>query len=420
MSGYFFLVITSYWILKPIKKSLFLSYYKSEPLRVLGWELRDARAEQLAKMLNMGVAIMAATLFIYLSGRFRRERLTYAISGLMLAVMLAFTRVLDAPSELSVWAFYLFGDLFNMLMVACFFAFQNDIASPDLARRTYGIVVLGGVLGGVFGSTFLKMHISDFTLSTWVWICFGMTVATGVFAGAVSRVGGHRDEAGSFAGAPLLSRFDTQAGLAGARIVSRSPYLISIVALVSCYEIVSAVLDFQFSATTTHYLSASAIGEHLATVFMITNWISLAVQVLATSWVMRRLGVGAALSVLPLTLLAVSSGFVLLPGLWVGSFLSIADNALNYSVNQSARESLYVPTTQREKYQAKAFIDVFVQRTAKVVGLSLILVLDGMIAANYSFVRWLSFIVLVLAGLWLWHARLAGGRFDALSSTPAE
>ena len=63
--------------------------------------------------------------------------------------------------------------------------------------------------------------------------------------------------------------------------------------------------------------------------------------------------------------LAVSSGFVLLPLLWVGSFLSIADNALNYSMNQSAKESLYVPTSPVEKYQAKAFIDVFVQRSGQ-------------------------------------------------------
>src|SRR5690606_37791194 len=92
------------------------------------------------------------------------------------------------PGERTVWAFYLFGDLFNMLMVASFFAFQNDIASPALARRTYGTVVLGGVLGGVFGSTFLKMHIGDFQTSTWLWICFGMTVGIVALAASVARM----------------------------------------------------------------------------------------------------------------------------------------------------------------------------------------------------------------------------------------
>ncbi len=420
MSAYFFLVITSFWILKPIKKSLFLRFYKDESVEILGFVLRNARAEQLAKMLNMVVAVIAASLFVHLSTRFRRERLTYVLCGAMLVALFSFARALHEPSEWTVWSFYLFGDLFNMLMVACFFAFQNDIASPDLARRTYGVVVLGGVLGGVFGSTFLKMHIRDFSAPAWMWVCFGLTAGTAVLAAVVARLRVLHQEPAVLSEAPLLSRFDTQAGLAGARLVARSPYLISIVALVALYEIVSAMLDFQFSATTAHFLNASEIDDHLATVFMITNWASLGVQLLATTWVMRRLGVAAALSVLPLSVLAVSSGFVLLPGLWVGSFLSIADNALNYSLNQSAKESLYVPTSQREKYQAKAFIDVFVQRTAKVVGLILILLLDGVVADDFSFVRLLSVFVVVLAGVWLWHARSAGGRFDAVSSTPAE
>ncbi len=420
MSAYFFLVITSFWILKPIKKSLFLRFYQAAPLELLGMTFEGARAEQLAKLLNMLVAVVAATLFIQLSARFRRERLIYAFSALMLGAFVWFARAIAAPDELTVWGFYLFGDLFNMLMVASFFAFQNDIASPDLARRTYGVVVLGGVLGGVFGSTFLRVHIRDFATSSWVWMCFFATLAMVVIAGLVARLRRSMPLERAEDASPVFSRFDTQAGIAGARVVSRSPYLLSIVALVAIYEVVSSVLDFQFSATTTHFLSGNAIDQHLATVFMITNWASLAIQILATSWVMRKLGVGAALSVLPLMVLAVSGGFVLLPGLWVGSFLSIVDNALNYSMNQSARESLYVPTSPREKYQAKAFIDVFVQRSAKAVGLVLILGLDGMVSDNFVFIRLLSVLVLILGAVWLWHARSAGNRFDAMSEAPAE
>ncbi len=419
MSSYFFLVITSFWILKPIKKSLFLRFHKAQPLELFGMVFRDARAEQLAKLLNMAVAVLAATLFVHLSSRFRRQRLTYVFCAMMLCALAAYTQVLAEPTAFTVWSFYLFGDLFNMLMVASFFAFQNDIASPDGARRTYGTVVLGGVLGGVVGSTFLKVRIGDFSTATWLWICFGATLAVMVIAGSVARVR-PRAETASALQSSRLTGFDAGAGLAGARVVGRSPYLMSIVVLVAMYEFVSAVLDFQFSATTTHFLDSKAIDQHLATVFMITNWASLAIQLLATGWVMRRFGVGAALSVLPLSVLAVSSGFVLLPGLWVGSFLSIADNALNYSMNQSAKESLYVPTSTREKYQAKAFIDVFVQRAAKVGGLLLILMLDGIVADNFDFIRLLSVLVLVLAGIWLWHARHAGSRFDALAQAPGE
>jgi AAA family ATP:ADP antiporter len=102
----------------------------------------------------------------------------------------------------------------------------------------------------------------------------------------------------------------------------------------------------------------------------------------------------------------------------VGSSLSIADNALNYSVNQSARESLYVPAL--EKYQAKAFIDIFVQRFAKAIGVVLSFAMSMWIGDDLTAVRFLSLVVVALAFVWLWLARYAGNRFNELSTSPAE
>jgi len=151
-------------------------------------------------------------------------------------------------------------------------------------------------------------------------------------------------------------------------------------------------------------------------VFLVTNVVSLCVQLLGTRFVMERLGVRAALSVLPFAVLVVASGFALMPLLWVGSSLSIADNALNYSVNQSARESLYVPASSREKYQAKAFIDIVVQRAAKAFGVMLSLGMSMWFAGDLGSVRSLSLIVVGLSVVWLLIARYAGSRFEELST----
>ena len=52
MFSYFFLVITVFWILKPIKKGLFVGYYKSAGgLDLIGWHLDAAQAELIAKVL---------------------------------------------------------------------------------------------------------------------------------------------------------------------------------------------------------------------------------------------------------------------------------------------------------------------------------------------------------------------------------
>src|SRR5690606_28365918 len=111
--------------------------------------------------------------------------------------------------------------------------------------------------------------------------------------------------------------------------------------------------------------------RQFATVYLITNVVSLLVQLLVTTPLMRYRGVTVALLVLPLVAGGASLGFALLPTLWAGSLLNTADNAFSYSVQQSARESLYVPRPAEEKYPAKAFIDMFGQRFAKGVGVLL-------------------------------------------------
>ena len=66
-------------------------------------------------------------------------------------------------------------------------------------------------------------------------------------------------------------------------------------------------------------------------------------------FVMRRFGLGVALLILPFSILAASSGFLILPSLWIASALNTADNGFSYSINQSAKEALYVPTTKDEE-----------------------------------------------------------------------
>ena len=80
-------------------------------------------------------------------------------------------------------------------------------------------------------------------------------------------------------------------------------------------------------------------------------------------------------------------------------------------VNQSAKEALYVPTSREEKYKAKAFIDMFVQRFAKAVAVGVSLVLTTFFA-GISTIRWLSLFVAVILIAWILAARYAGRRFE--------
>jgi AAA family ATP:ADP antiporter len=183
---------------------------------------------------------------------------------------------------------------------------------------------------------------------------------------------------------------------------------------VGLYELVSTIMDFQFTSSVAHALDAEAIGVHLSRVFAVTNVVSMLVQVFLTGFVMQHFGVGVALLALPVMALLSSATFLALPGLWTGSLLNTADNGFSYSINQSAKEALYVPTSAREKYAAKAFIDMFVQRFAKAIAVVLSLGLSIWFEDAIA-VRGLSIVTVVLIGVWLLAVRHAAQGYAARS-----
>jgi AAA family ATP:ADP antiporter len=165
-----------------------------------------------------------------------------------------------------------------------------------------------------------------------------------------------------------------------------------------------------------HYLDGPEIGRHFALVFTITNWVSLFVQLFLTGFIMTRFGVAVALLVLPFVITMGSTAFLVFPLLWVGSMLSTADNGFSYSINQSAKEALYVPTSDAEKYRAKAFIDMFVQRFAKAIAVLISLGITFAVT-DMSSLRYLSLVTLALLVVWIVAARYAGRQFANLEQS---
>jgi AAA family ATP:ADP antiporter len=413
MFSYFFLVITSFWILKPIKKSLFIAFYDQTGFDLFAWHMKGSQAELLAKMLNMVVAFCAVVVFTWLARRFRRQQLTIIFTGYFILGYIAFMLSISEPGDLTIWLFYLFGDLFSTLMVGTFFAFLNDSVTPDSAKRLYGLIGLGGVSGGVFGSSFVRVWIEHVSIASWLWICMGLAlliIAVAVTAGRLVEKNPPPERA-----IETPQKTASNPAIEGARLVFRSRYLLSIVAIVGLYEIVSTVMDFQFTATIEHYLDGPAIGRQFSTIFTITNWVSMFVQLFLTGFIMTRFGVKTALLILPLAVLLGSTGFMIMPILWVGSFLNTADNGFSYSINQSAKEALYVPASRDEKYKAKAFIDMFIQRFAKVLAVGVSLFVTS-VFTDFSSIRWLSVGTATIVVVWIIAVRYAGNQFNKKSS----
>lgn len=417
---YFFLVIVSFWILKPIKKTIFITFYDITGFDLFGWHLDAAQAEQLAKVLNMFVAIMAVVVFTWLARRMQRQQLTLVFSIFFMMAYVIYSMVINNPTDITVWTFYLFGDLFSTLMVATFFAFLNDSVTSEAAKRLYGLIVLGGVTGGAFGSITLRVWIEKVSMSSWMWICLGLALAIIIVAFAAGRLVSKNPP--EYKVVPLKqkkikkkSNLLTEAG----KLVFASKYLLSIVAIVGLYEIVSTTVDFQFTTTISHFLDGDAIGVQISTIYLISNCVAMFVQLFLTSFIMTRFGVKTALFILPAALIFGSLAFLAVPILWVGSFLNTSDSGFAYSINQSARETLYTITSREEKYKAKAFIDMFGQRFAKALAVGVSLAVTTIFTA-FSAIRWLSLFNIAVVLLWVMAVRYAGRKFKDVTQSGLE
>ena len=401
MFGFFFSIIAVFQILKPLKKGLFVSHFGAEQ-------------ELIAKGINIDVAFTAMIGFTYAYNWLGGRRLVGFLCGFFSIGLLAFyAMVTDAPSRVVNYAFYLFGDLWSTVWVATFWAFLNEISTSEQSARLYGLIGTGGLLGGITGSALVSETVRTYSSAPLILLCLGLTVAIFFFSSRVDELARRKDATMTYSEQRVrLEKVGWLSALDGGKMVMKSRYLIAIVGILALYEFCSQILDFQFSSVLARaVVGGREVQAYLGRLYLVTNILALLSQLVLTTLLLRRSGPGVGLVVLPAAMCFASGGFWVEPTLVMGSLLIVADNGLNYSINQTAREMLFVPTSSDAQYKARAFTNMFVQRLAKGAAtlLSAAFILIG--------VRWLSPITLGMTLGWMWLAILLGKRFHELAGS---
>jgi AAA family ATP:ADP antiporter len=383
-----FLVLTFHYASKSIRQSTFI---------------QDLGAAQLPLVYLMLALCSYPVLQLYgrLVDRYPMRRLISG-SALVFATNLAIFWWLFGTGERWVSVvFYMWVGIVGLLQVSQFWSYASLLLDARQAKRLFGFIGAGGLLGGIAGGQIARwtsaLSETRDVLLVAAAVMLVMVVlvgwrgqeepradATGRHRTPVSaRVAGARtgeDEAG------IESLTQARDGLG---VVRRSKYLRLIAAVMFLSAMVAQVIDLQFAwviETTTESLGqrTAAFGN----LYSVMGIAAFAFQMLFTARIHRRLGVGFALRVLPATngLGSVLFGAAVLlfpilvvPAVW---FLKISENGLRYSLDQASRELLFLPVTAERRAKAKAFIDVFVQRAGK--GAAAIL----LFAATVSWATW--------------------------------
>jgi len=383
MFGFFFLFISIFQMLRPLKKALFVEAF-------------GADTELNAKLLNILASVVGVVVYTHLVNHLKRHRLLYVLGGFFAIAFFALSRMLAVPepSEFSIWSFYMLGDLLTTMMVAAFWAYLTDLTYPDQAKRLYGAIGTGGVIGGIFGATTAKVFVKSIGTPGILLIATALMI-TLILITFLTEYLVDRSTQFRKVTAPLKGGSNFGAALEGARLTFQSKYLLAIMGIMFFYEIGSQVNDYQFSRFTEGLKGLAETQAYLTNASFYANLLAVVVQLFLVSLVMRKLGVMTALLILPFALIISATSFFLFPSLLVAMFLFISDNGLNYSIQQTSRESLYVVTTPEEKYKSRAFTNMFVQRVAKGLGIFVVIGL-GVLGLKGASTRYLSLITVLV------------------------
>jgi AAA family ATP:ADP antiporter len=299
-----------------------------------------------------------------------------ATCGLVAASMLLFWWLFQFPWAWIPFVLYVWISIAYVMNVSQFWSFSNHLLDPRQARRLFGFIGAGGLLGGIAGGQIARL-VSELvdTRTTFLVAALILMLTTGLIYLIHYR---RPAESGVEAGAAGMAKLDKARG--GFEVIKSSPQLQLIAAIMVLSVMVAQIVDLQFNwvaeEATENLEDATQFFGNFFTIMGISAFLF---QLLFTARIHRVLGVKVAMQILPVTMAlgtsAVLGAFYLMPSLLLGAALlvKVGENGVRYSLEQATRELLFLPVPSRARVKAKAFIDVFVQRGAK--GLAALLLL---------------------------------------------
>lgn len=380
MSVYGFLAITSYYVIKPARNSIFVDRVGAEHLP---WVY-------IATALVLVVVMVGYSKYV---DRVSRMTLLFSSMAALGASLVGFWWVLSNNSGfVSSGAFYVFTKLYPLFLVSQFWLVGNLLFTTTQARRLFGPIGVGLILGGIAGSSisgFAAERLGTEPL---------LLVAVGILAACAGVVGvlASRIRAG---GGEASGRLTDEISGSAVKLLRGSSHLKTIAVVLLLTVVVGTLLDWQLNRAVEIFVEGEdAKTEFFGRFYAALNVASVAVQVALTGYVLRRFGVGLAILILPVALGLASAAILLFPFLYVVAVGKGAEGALRYSLDQSTRELLFLPVPTDVKYKVKPLIDLTVYRAGTGFGGVLLLVFVNGFDLP---LRWISIVTLVAIAGWL-------------------
>lgn len=450
-----FLLLTAYYLIKPVREALILAGGGAEAKAYL-------------------VGAMAILLFFLVGGyaklvsRYERTRLITVVTGIFIACLAAFWALSRTAVPYLGYAFFIWVGIFSVMVVAQFWSYANDVYNNEAGKRLFPLVAFGGSVGafaGAYIADWLLQFISVYEMLLVAGLLLGAcilltnVISLKVWGKAAMRARqreltarGRREEAE----APQEKEKESL----GFDMLFRYKYIGLIALLILLLNLVNTTGEYILGRMVQDYGEATAeevvenaiqagtvatiggrdfgdptepavrgdiagnvIGRFYARFFLWVNLLAMFFQLFVVGRLIKYGGIKAGLLWLPIVALGTYALIFAAPLLRYARIGKTFENASDYSINKTTIQMLFLPTTREIKYKAKQVTDSFMQRLGD-VGSAIVVFLGtavwafgvrGFAALNLGIILvWLVVVIMIVRE----HRAIEEGERPEISGTP--
>ena len=467
-----FMLLTAYYIIKPVREALIL-------VMPNGVQYKSYMAGAIAIAL-----LFAVPAYSRAAQRFARNRLVVGVTLFFISHLFLFyvgSRIPAVESNLGL-IFFLWVGIFNMMVVAQFWAFANDVYSEEQGKRLFPLIGVGASVGAFIGSKIAEWLIKPvgvyqmlLVAGGLLFICAVLTQVVHVRESKAAKTKADTKDAGPEDSKPQAAKASADRQEGAFQMVFKHRYL-TLLALFSLtftlvntngeYILGKLITEDSFKTATAEISEADVtafmaregadarieevyarapedygsrplaevkadvartlaikeragplIGATFGNFFSYVNLLSLLMQTFLVSRLVKYLGLGRAFFILPFIALFDAAAVAIIPAFYVLRVGKTFENATDYSLNNTLRNMLWLPTTREMKYRAKQAVDSFFVRMGDATHGGLIYVAVALLGLGVQAIA-LTNVVLCLIWLALAWAIVAENR--RLSAATAE
>jgi AAA family ATP:ADP antiporter len=370
LSGFlFFLVLSSWYILRPVRN-----------------EMAVQNASDLPLLLAAGAFAMLLVnpIYSWVASRSNLKKIIISCYSFLILNLLAFLyswRVLDmGDSILLGQIFYIWCNVYSFFVVSIFWVLIINIFRNSKSRSFYGVIAAGGSMGAFFGSeiskrfayTFEEFGLEFFSFSAAILLFLAMLVAIFIINNLSSEKDAHQsDEIGGGSLDAIKNVIKTS------EIRSIALYTWIWTALMTVHWVTAITIIDDWSQDPQERIIFFSLIEQVVTP------LTLITQLFLTNNIIKYWGIKNILISYGFLFLLAFISYGLMPSITVVAIATVALRLFEYGINKPTRETIYSFLNKNDRYKSSVFIDTFITRFGDLTGVSFI-ALGKMASVGFS------------------------------------